>query len=76
MKFDFNVNKWFASKTGLVTSIVMNFAILIFIALEIYDGSSNLVLMLLLAVLLVNDSIGDYIKILDIEVDELEGKVK
>jgi len=76
MKFDFNVNEWFASKSGLVTSIVMNVAILIFIALEIYDGSSNLVLMLLLAVFLINDSINDYIKILDIEVDELEGKVK
>ena len=76
MKFNITMGEWFASKTGLVVSIVMNVAILIFIALEIYDGSSNLVLMLLLAVFLINDSMDDYIKILDIEVDELEGKVK
>ena len=76
MKFDINVNKWFESKAGLIVSIVMNFTILILIALEIYEGNSSLVLMLLLAVYLVNDAISDYIKILDIKIDKLEGEVK
>lgn len=76
MKFDINLNEWFESKAGLIVSIVMNFTILILIALEIYEGNSSLVLMLLLAVYLVNDAISDYIKILDIKIDKLEGEVK
>ncbi|QAY17980.1 hypothetical protein [Pseudoalteromonas phage C7] len=65
MKFNYDLKlpKWLNEKNVTVLSLIVDLILVIAVAMEIYDNSSNMFLMLILSFYLIDDVIDKYYKI-------------
>ncbi len=69
MKFNykFDLSKWFDTKAGLITSFIVEILLLISVSIEIYTGNSDIMLMLILGMYLIDSASDTYEKIEEIK---------